>query len=60
MFATDESVALISVNIPSRTFTLHSDMGNELVVDCQTSIQFQEVLKVVRSNANSYDVHYDF
>lgn len=56
----DESVALISVDITSRKFTLFSDMGNELVVDCQTPDQFQQVLKLVRSNSDKVEITYDF
>ena len=40
----DETVALINVNISSRKFTIYSDTGNELVVDCETTNQFLEAI----------------
>ena len=56
----DETVALINVNISSRKFTIYSDTGNELVVDCETTNQFLDVFKVVRSVADIIDIKYDY
>ena len=57
---TDECVALINVSIPSRTFTLFSDMGNEKVILCETIDQFQQLLKLVRENSDRVDISYEF
>ena len=57
---TDETVALITVNIPSRTFTLFSDMGNEKVITCETIDQFQQLLKLVRTNSDRVEISYDY
>ena len=56
----DETVALINVNISSRKFTLYSDTGNELVVDCETPNQFLDVFKIVRSVSDIIDIKYDY
>lgn len=57
---TDETVALITVNIPSKTFTLFSDMGNEKVINCETIDQFQQLLKLVRTNSDRVEISYDY
>ena len=57
---TEETVALITVNIPSRTFTLFSDMGNEKVIQCETIDQFQQLLKLVRTNSERVEISYDY
>jgi len=57
---TDETVALITVNIPSKTFTLFSDMGNEKVITCETIDQFQQLLKLVRTNSDRVEISYDY
>jgi len=57
---TDETVALVTVSIPSRTFTLYSDAGNERTVTCETPDQFQQVLKLVRSNSERVEITYDY
>jgi len=57
---TDETVALVTVSIPSRTFNLFSDMGNEKVITCETIDQFQQVLKLVRANSERVEISYDY
>tara|TARA_Y100000004_G_scaffold162054_1_gene190500 strand:+ start:322 stop:501 length:180 start_codon:yes stop_codon:yes gene_type:complete len=57
---TDETVALITVSIPSKTFTLFSDMGNEKVINCETIDQFQQLLKLVRTNSDRVEISYDY
>ena len=57
---TDEYVALVTVNIPSKTFTLFSDMGNEQVINCETIDQFQQLLKLVRKNSERVEISYDY
>jgi|TARA_B100000035_G_scaffold310217_1_gene317662 hypothetical protein len=57
---TDEYVALVTVSIPSKTFTLFSDMGNEKVISCETIDQFQQLLKLVRTASDRVEINYDF
>lgn len=57
---TDEYVALVTVNIPSRKFILTSEKGNQKVVSCETPDQFQAVLEIVRANHDHLEIAYDF
>ena len=59
MFA-DESVSRVEVSITKRSITLHSDLGRELKVDCNTPNEFQQVLNLIRENSERLEVAYDF
>jgi len=56
----DETVAWINVNISSRRFTLYSNTGKELVVNCETPNQFLDVFRIVRGVADIIDIKYNY
>jgi hypothetical protein len=55
---TEEVLTRCVVDTLSRKFYLYSSEGNERVVDCETTDQFMNVLKVVRTKVSQDCVVY--
>jgi hypothetical protein len=56
----DELVSKIVISIPSRTFHIFSDEGNELSVECETAEQFQNVLDLCMSNSERAPIEFAY
>ena len=56
----DEFVSKVVISIPSRTFHIFSDEGNELSVECETPDQFQRVFDLCMLNSERTEIQFDF
>ena len=53
-----ETVEGIVIDVCTRTFLLLSDQGTEKRVECDTVEEFMNVLEVVTSNLEPYQIEY--
>jgi hypothetical protein len=58
MSATQECVQGIVIDLCSKSFLLLSDKGSELMVECDTTQEFMNVLEVVTSNLSPEQIEY--
>jgi len=56
----DESVSKVVISIPSRTFHIFSDLGNEESVTCETAEQFQRVLDLCMANSERAPIEFAY
>jgi hypothetical protein len=56
----DELVSKVVISIPSRTFHIFSDLGDEKSLTCETPEQFQRVLDVCLANSERTEIQFDY
>jgi|TARA_B100001996_G_scaffold130091_1_gene98889 hypothetical protein len=54
----DEYLDKVTVDIPSKRFTLLSSEGNTKIIDCDDGDQFLRILDVVRESCKTDEVVY--
>ena len=59
-FMISDCVSKIVISIPSRTFHIFSDLGDEKSLTCETPEQFQRVLDVCLANSERTEIQFDY
>jgi len=57
---TDEFVSRVIVSIPARKFTVLSNKGKVLKVNCDTPKQFQDVLAVCKETQDIIELEFEY
>lgn len=54
----NEYVEKVVVDVPSKTFHLYSDLGDEKSISCENIVQFMDILKLCTERLEHNQIEY--
>ncbi len=54
----NEYVEKVVIDVPSKTFRLYSDLGDEKNISCETIAQFMDILKICTDRLEHNQIEY--